>query len=401
MKANTITSDRTEGSERGNKCCCQNSYYRLTCKLNWVLTVQNPGIFESTEQSKTQVSLIQDQLGFDRPNRRLVRGLEMFDLEMDQQRHSVKWRRARLVAGLVVLFGHASGLTDARVLTSFVSNAAGCATSLINPINSCVDSWVQTSRRNLPRRRQRAYGLSAFRSISELHGSKKDWDAILAEEEQGDTPSRKSKIPYDMRYNQRNCERSSKNFVAIKEAGGPGADIYCCEESKNDDEGVFWFLGKVAHISDVSLEAGVARLWPLIQQHAANLRPLDLFGAVTNEQLELWCAPLDSEFDVAYNRPHCVFQKMSADVPNAETINVNYVGFQGEVYERGEEGFRARRFRSTGLPSRPEITGPAEEVNEEPKAPSDDEMAQLEKALEGKDINALYEEQERRRQDED
>lgn len=322
---------------------------------------------------------------------------------MGQTRSIVQRRSARFVVVLIGLWSHCCLFTDGwGVSTASISTKTSYSRPIVDLVNGSNGSSLQSLWRNSRRRMIPVYRLPAFRAHLKLQGSQKDWDAILAEEEQGDAPTRKSKIPYDMRYNQRNCERSSKNFAAIKEAGGPGADVYGCVESKSDDEGVFWFLGKVAHISDVSLEGCVARLWPLIQQHAANLRPLDLFGAVTNEELELWCAPLDSEFDVAYNRPRCVFQKMTDSVPDSEAINVNYVGFQGEVYDRGEEGFRTRRYRSTGLPSRPEITGPADEVEEEETtAPTDEQMALLEKALEGKDINALYEEQERRRQNED
>jgi hypothetical protein len=246
------------------------------------------------------------------------------------------------------------------------------------------------------------------RGSSRSGSATKDWDAILAEEEEG-SKSIKNKAPFDMRYNQRNCERCKNNYAAIKSAGGPGADIYGCgqassSESENE-EGVFWYLGKVAHISDVSLEQCMSRLWPLIQQHAANLRPLDLFGAVTNEQLDLWCAPIDSEFDVAYNRPTCVFRKMTPNVPGSEAVKVSFVGFEGEVYERDEEGFRTWRYISSGMPSRPEITGPKDEDESDDEtdmsAPSDEQMEQLRKALEDKDINELYEEQEQRRKEVD
>ena len=251
----------------------------------------------------------------------------------------------------------------------------------------------------------------------------KNWDKILAEEiedenERSSSSSpRKSKIPFDMKYNQRNCQRSQQTFLAIRSSSSsaPAADVYGCDSSSpaansavgsNHDEALFWYLGKVAHVSDVSLEQCVARQWPLIQQHAANLRPLDLFSAFTNDCLELWCAPADSEFDVAYNRPSVVFQKMRPDVPGAEQIKSNLVGFQGEVYEGGEEGFRTWRNVVDGSPARPEITGsPAsaeEPVASEPQGdilnrpPTDEEMQRLEEMLKGKDINELYEEQERR-----
>lgn len=235
-------------------------------------------------------------------------------------------------------------------------------------------------------------------------GTTKNWDAILAEEDGGGVLS---KVPVDMVYNRRNCERCNKNYVAIKGAGGPAADLYVCVATA-DKEAVFWFLGKVAHVSDVSLEQCIARQWPLIQQHAANLRPLDLFPAVTSQTLDLWCAPADSEFDVAYNRPSCTFTKMEQDVPGAAGIKANLIGFQGEVYDRGEEGFRTWRLTANGMPSRPEIKGPVDEepVDEEyegddddgteARAPTDEEMERIQKALEGMDINDVYKEQERR-----
>ena len=230
-----------------------------------------------------------------------------------------------------------------------------------------------------------------------------------------------------MKYSPRNCQRAQQSFLAIRNSGpsAPAADIYGCDASttttttsstddKNNDEAIFWFLGKVAHVSSVSLEQCVARQWPLIQQHAANLRPLDLFPAYTNDDLELWCAPADSEFDVAYNRPKVQFQKMrhsDDDVPGAAQVKTNLVGFQGEVYDLGEEGFRTWRKRVDGSPARPEITGSP--VSEEPvtaapavptagntfldRPPTDEEMQRIEEMLQGKDINELYEEQERLR----
>ena len=167
----------------------------------------------------------------------------------------------------------------------------------------------------------------------------------------------------------------------------------------------------------------------MIQQHAANLRPLDLFGAVTNEQLDIWYAPINTEFDVAYNRPTCIFTNI---IPPTEiegndlskAVKSSYIGFQGEIYERGEDGFRTLRYVNDGTPSRPEITGPVDaavdddmnddddidtdddddddddddaSANDVMVVPDDEQMEQIQKALEGKDINEIYEEQERRR----
>lgn len=246
-------------------------------------------------------------------------------------------------------------------------------------------------------------GVSANRP--RLEGTTKDWDAIIADEEDGGR-SMQEDTPPDMRYIPRNCNRSAKTFTAIKSAGGPAADIYGCVSTQNT-EAVFWFLGKVAHISDVSLEQCVSRQWYLIQQHAANLRPIELFPAVTSRSLELWCAPADSELEVAYNRPtSAAFQKMSQDVVGAVDMKTNLIGFQGEVYDRGEDGFRTWRLTANGMPSRAEIGGPDEDDDSfdfssdddtDARALTDEEMKRLSKVLEGKDIQDIYEEQQRRK----
>jgi hypothetical protein len=163
-------------------------------------------------------------------------------------------------------------------------------------------------------------------------------------------------------------------------------DIYV-REPKSE---VFYFVGKTAQVSDVTTSQAVSRQWSLITTHAANLRPLDLFPY--RASLEVWTAPGDSEMDVAYNNPDLVFQKMERSVEGADVIKSNLMGFQGEMYERGEEGFRTWR-KDDGSAGRPQIQAPNQE---EKRPPSDDEMKQLEELLEGQDINALYEEQRRR-----
>ena len=217
-----------------------------------------------------------------------------------------------------------------------------------------------------------AFGLTRLFSSSK-------WDNLIDEDDEGPP------IPPDMKYVERNVMRQHENFVAIREAGGKEMtnDIYVREPGS----GIYWFAGKVARVSDVSLEDAVARQWPLIEQHAANLRPIELYPH--RGRLEIWTAPGDSELEVAYNRPSVIFQKMNRQGSGTKIKNV-LVGFQGEVYQPGEEGFRTWRTED-GLPANPETN-----AERETRAPTDEEMAELEKKLEGQDLNALYEEQERR-----
>lgn len=101
---------------------------------------------------------------------------------------------------------------------------------------------------------------------------------------------------------------------------------------------------------------------------------------------------------------------MERRVEGADSIKTTLIGFHGEVYERGEEGFRTYRYTADGRPSRPEIT--ASPMQQEDilndaatdtmgRAPTDEEMERLQKAMEGKDINEVYEEQERRRKEQE
>ena len=125
----------------------------------------------------------------------------------------------------------------------------------------------------------------------------------------------------DMRYIEFNIMRQNKNFVSIREVGGAilTNDVY----ARDPGTDTYWFCGKVARISDVSLDKAVARQYDLIEEHASRLRPLELYKK--KGSIELWTAPGDSEMDVAYNRPNIQFVKMkrSDEVDGAHEHKVN------------------------------------------------------------------------------
>lgn len=153
-----------------------------------------------------------------------------------------------------------------------------------------------------------------------------------------------------MSYEPRNLIRQSKNFQRIRSAGGKDvvSDVYIREPETE----VFWFVGKIARISAVSTAKAVARQWHMIERHGCNLRPVELMPH--RGKLELWAAPGDSELDVAYNRPSCQFLKMKPEIEGVSIIKSHAIGFQGEVYENEEEGFRTWR-TDEGMPARREI----------------------------------------------
>jgi len=203
------------------------------------------------------------------------------------------------------------------------------------------------------------------------------WDNLVDDEE----PTISPLISRDMRYLEGNLLRQNKNFAAIKDAGGVEMvnDVY----ARDPDDQVFWFIGKVARISDVSIEQCIARQYALIEEHAARLRPLELFKKVGS--IELWLAPGDSELDVAYNRPSCQFVgPMSRQVEGSDVVKNTFVGFQGEVYLDGEEGFRCFR-KDDGSPLKPEMKTPEEEGGNL----SDEEMKKIAEVLKGQDLSSL------------
>ena len=118
------------------------------------------------------------------------------------------------------------------------------------------------------------------------------------------------------------------------------------------------------------LEKAVAKQWPLIEEHSARLRPAELYPKWGS--IELWVAPGDSEVDVAYCRPEIQFIQMfrGSDEEASSVRNVE-VGFQGELYENGEEGFRTVR-TADGKPAKPEIMSDGEN-----RRPSEAEMDEL------------------------
>jgi hypothetical protein len=214
--------------------------------------------------------------------------------------------------------------------------------------------------------------------VSPLFVEKSKWDNLV-DEDDDDYEDEVEDIPAapDMKYIGRNCKRQQEHFLAIREAGGKELtnDIYVREPGQD----TCWYAGKVARVSDVSLEQCVARQWAMIETHAANLRPLDLFAS--RGTLEIYAAKGDSELEVAYNRPdmQMIQMKRSNVVEGASKIKNFLVGFQGEVYQPGEDGFRTWLTKE-GFPLRPEINQGGEN-----RPPTQEELLQVQQQLNGND----------------
>jgi len=211
---------------------------------------------------------------------------------------------------------------------------------------------------------------------------KSKWDLLDDDEDDEDlaAPAIESKIPVpnDMTYVERNVKRAHENFLAIRNIGGKNLchDVYAKSPLAKEE---LWYVGKAAKVSDVSLEDCIARQWNLIETHATNLRPIELFPH--RGSLELWTAPGDTELDVAYNRPTLKMTKMEKYAVDPKQLKNNLLGFQGEVYQENEEGFRTWR-KEDGSPARPEIN-----PGGETRPPTEDEMKQLMDEMEQRNIN--------------
>ena len=147
-------------------------------------------------------------------------------------------------------------------------------------------------------------------------------------------------------------------------------DVYA-RDPKTD---TYFFVGKIARVSDVTAISAVARQYNLIEEHSARLRPHELYPAWGT--IQLWLAPGDSELDVAYCKPEIQFIRVDREVDGASEMPNSSCGFVGELYESNEEGFRTQRTED-GFAAKPEVQA-------QQRQPSDVEMEKLMETLNSK-----------------
>lgn len=175
---------------------------------------------------------------------------------------------------------------------------------------------------------------------------------LIDEDEDEDLQFNGPPVPRDMKYNLFNIQRQRENFESIKAVADAEEELVNDVYARDPETDVFWYVGKIARVSDVPIDKAVGRQWALIEEHSARLRPIELYPKWG--RLELWAAPGDSELDVAYCKPEIVFLQMDRDVEDACHVKNTEVGFAGELYERNEEGFRTIR-TADGKAKMPEV----------------------------------------------
>lgn len=200
--------------------------------------------------------------------------------------------------------------------------------------------------------------------------AKTKWDMLIDEDEDEDLQFNGPPVARDMKYNLFNIQRQRENFESIMKVAGKDLtnDVY----ARDPETDIFWFIGKVARVSDIALERAIARQWPMIEEHSARLRPAELYPKWGS--LQLWVAPGDTELDVAYCKPEIQFVQMLRDVKGASNVRNVEIGFAGELYESDEEGFRTTRTED-GKAVKPEIESSADK--QQPTVTEIDDMMEM------------------------
>lgn len=142
--------------------------------------------------------------------------------------------------------------------------------------------------------------------------------------------------------------RESKKFDNIIKLDYNDKVIHDCYARLEGSE-VCWFIGKVAHIPEVSMKDAFELYIVLLKEYSKSLRPIELAVKSTSINLQIWYAPGNSEMSVAQNKISLKLYTSAAnttsqpyDVSKVGAVE-SFIGFQPEVYQDGEEGFRVLR----------------------------------------------------------
>lgn len=156
----------------------------------------------------------------------------------------------------------------------------------------------------------------------------------------------------------------SLSFEKLRDNGVSTAyDLYV--RASNSE--IFWFVGKLNHDqSKIGAEVALQSEVSLIHEYAKSLRPKELSGPLAvHFELEIFTTPGNNEMNVAQNKinltkfdPESVNSgesdadkdiiSVSQQILNA---GVGVTGFEPEIYQGGEEGFRVKR-NADGTPKK-------------------------------------------------
>lgn len=115
-------------------------------------------------------------------------------------------------------------------------------------------------------------------------------------------------------------------------------DIYA--RLSNSD--TFWFIGKVGHYPNVTMNEAFFAVEVMLIEYAKTLRPAELgHPAASIHDVELWHAPGNSEMLVAQNKQNLL--RVFFPPGKVKLVSYKSIGYEPEVYQSGEIGFRCKR----------------------------------------------------------
>jgi hypothetical protein len=160
------------------------------------------------------------------------------------------------------------------------------------------------------------------------------------------TPTRKTTYREVRGQYARVLAAKSLSYEKMRERGTPTTfDIYV--RASNSD--IFWFVGKLNHDqSKIDAKAALRLELNLIREYAKSLRPRELSGPLAvHFELEVFTTPGNNEMNVAQNKIALTkFDSFSSRADGGDGDGADddtAVGFEPEIYQGGEEGFRVTR----------------------------------------------------------
>jgi len=138
-----------------------------------------------------------------------------------------------------------------------------------------------------------------------------------------------------------------ESFEKLKEVGHPVAcDLY----ARLGGTTTFWFCGKLIHDPGMQFSEAMSIELPVIVEYAKALRPQELgspMSAKISTDMQIWHAPANSEMDVAQNKVTLnrfvplLIEDYSHILVSSSIEDL--IGYQPEIYQGGEKGFRVQR----------------------------------------------------------
>ena len=165
------------------------------------------------------------------------------------------------------------------------------------------------------------------------------WDNLIDEDDNDDLSDVESsgrQLYADMKYVLPNIQRQAKTFDAIDGMGDLAllSDVWL--QAPGSDSA--WFVGRVARVSDVSIERAIDRQFQMIERHAWTIRPVDLHPS--RGPFFVYYSPGKKEELVLAKDENVSLVRVDEKAVRAsgsgETVKTIEVGFRGASYDSAQ-----------------------------------------------------------------